>query len=145
MVLLVKNLPANAGDKRDTSSIPGSGRFHGEVHGKHSSVLAWRIPQTETGGLQSIVFQKAGHDWSYLAHTENAIPVLCAVKLLLLGYHWISVKRQWKLTLFKAFKPVSSLSFCPLVGPCFVLINRVHSKLLTKDAKHTEKVRKTTA
>ena len=26
MVLLVKNLPANAGDIRDRSSIPGSGR-----------------------------------------------------------------------------------------------------------------------
>ena len=29
--------------------------------------------------------------------------------------------------------------------PAIVLINRVYSKLLTKDAKHTEKVRKTTA
>ena len=27
---LVKNLPANAGDKRDTSSIPGLGRYPGE-------------------------------------------------------------------------------------------------------------------
>ena len=60
---MVKNLPANAGDKRDASSIPGLGRFHGEVHGKHSSILAWRIPQTEeTDGLQFIVLQKAGHD-----------------------------------------------------------------------------------
>ena len=59
---MVKNLPANAGHKRDASSIPGSGRFHGEVHGKHSSILAWRIPwREETGGLQSMVSQKAGH------------------------------------------------------------------------------------
>ena len=27
VVLVVKNLPANAGDIRDTGSIPGSGRF----------------------------------------------------------------------------------------------------------------------
>ena len=29
MALLVKNLPANAGDKRDLGLIPGSGRFLG--------------------------------------------------------------------------------------------------------------------
>ena len=29
----VKNLPANAGDKRDAGSIPGSGRFSGGGHG----------------------------------------------------------------------------------------------------------------
>ena len=33
MVLLVKNPPANAGDKRDTGSIPGSGRSPGGGHG----------------------------------------------------------------------------------------------------------------
>ena len=59
---MVKNLPANAGHKRDASSIPGLGRFHREVHGKHSSILVWRILwREETGGLQSTVLQKAGH------------------------------------------------------------------------------------
>ena len=29
---MVKNLPANAGDIRDMSSIPGSGRSHGGGH-----------------------------------------------------------------------------------------------------------------
>ena len=33
MVLVVKNLPANAGDIRDVSSIPGLGRSSGEGHG----------------------------------------------------------------------------------------------------------------
>ena len=33
MVLLVKNLPANAGDIRDTSSITALGRFPGGGHG----------------------------------------------------------------------------------------------------------------
>ena len=42
----------------------------------HSSVLAWRIPWTEepggeTGGLRSIGLQRAGHDWSNLAHTPS--------------------------------------------------------------------------
>ena len=33
MVLVVKNLPANAGDVEDPGSIPGSGRFPGEGNG----------------------------------------------------------------------------------------------------------------
>ena len=33
MVLVVKNLPANAGDTRDASSIHGLGRSPGEGHG----------------------------------------------------------------------------------------------------------------
>ena len=33
MVLVVKNLPANAGDIRDSSSIPGLGRSPGGEHG----------------------------------------------------------------------------------------------------------------
>jgi len=33
VVLVVKNLPANAGDLRDAGSIPGSGRFSRGGHG----------------------------------------------------------------------------------------------------------------
>ena len=33
MVLVVKNLPADAGDLKDTDSIPGSGRSPGGGHG----------------------------------------------------------------------------------------------------------------
>ena len=33
VVLVVKNLPANAGDIRDMGSIPGSGRSPGGGHG----------------------------------------------------------------------------------------------------------------
>ena len=33
MAQLVKNLPANAGDTKDTDSIPGSGRQLGERNG----------------------------------------------------------------------------------------------------------------
>ena len=33
MMLMVKNLPENAGDVRDAGSIPGSGRYPGERHG----------------------------------------------------------------------------------------------------------------
>ena len=38
----------------------------------HSSILAWRIPQTdEPGRLQSMGVQRVGHDWSDLAHTQD--------------------------------------------------------------------------
>ena len=33
VVLVVKNLPANAGDIRDSGSVPGLGRSPGEGHG----------------------------------------------------------------------------------------------------------------
>ena len=34
----------------------------------HSSILAWKAPQTEEpGGLQSLKSQRVGHDWSDLA------------------------------------------------------------------------------
>ena len=52
--LVVKNLPASAGDIRDPGSIPGWGRSSRRGHGNHSSILAWRLPRTEeTGGLQT--------------------------------------------------------------------------------------------
>ena len=58
--LAVKNLPVNAGDTGDTSSIPGLGRSLEEETATHSSMLAWRIPWTEEpGGLQSMEPQKS--------------------------------------------------------------------------------------
>ena len=58
VVLVVKNLPANARDIRDAGLIPGSGRSPGKGHG-HSSILAWRIPCTEEPGrLQSTGSQR---------------------------------------------------------------------------------------
>ena len=55
MAIKLKNPSANAGDARDASLIPGSGRSLGEGNGNHSSILAWEIPRTEEpGGLQSM-------------------------------------------------------------------------------------------
>ena len=44
MVLAVKNPPANAGDVRNSSSIPGSGKSPGVGNGILFSILAWKIP-----------------------------------------------------------------------------------------------------
>ena len=43
----VKNLPANAGDAGDVSSVPGSGKSPGSEMATHSSILSWEIPWTE--------------------------------------------------------------------------------------------------
>ena len=57
MALVVKNPPVNAGEARDTGSIPGSGRSLGQKDleiemATHSSILAGKILWTEEpGGL----------------------------------------------------------------------------------------------
>ena len=44
--LVVKNLPASAGDLSGVGSVPGLGRSPGGGHGSaYSSILAWRTPQ----------------------------------------------------------------------------------------------------
>ena len=58
VVLVAKDPPASAGD---AGSVPGSGRSLEEEMATHSSILAWRIPQTEElGGPQSIGSQRVG-------------------------------------------------------------------------------------
>ena len=62
MVLVVKNLHANAGDIRDAGSIPALERS-GRGHDKRASILSWRIPWTEEpGGLQSMGSQRVRYN-----------------------------------------------------------------------------------
>ena len=49
MVLVVKNMPANAGGIRDTGSIPGSGDPLEEGMATYSSILAVSCPHPECG------------------------------------------------------------------------------------------------
>ena len=49
---MVRNLPANERDVRDTGLIPGLGRSPGEENGNPLQYSAWKIPWTEEpGGL----------------------------------------------------------------------------------------------
>ena len=50
-VLEIKNLPVNAGDGRDASSIPGWEDSLEESIATHSSILTWRTPSTEEPGV----------------------------------------------------------------------------------------------
>ena len=50
----VKESACNTGDQQEDPLEKGMAT--------HSSILAWRIPWTEPGGLQSMGSQRAGHD-----------------------------------------------------------------------------------
>jgi len=55
VALVVKNLPANAGDKDMLVQFLGWDDLLQEGMATHSGILAWKIPCTEEpGGLQSI-------------------------------------------------------------------------------------------
>ena len=58
MGLVVKNLPANAGDIRDTSSIPGQGRSLGGEHGNPLQYSCLENPMDR----RAIGLQKVGHN-----------------------------------------------------------------------------------
>ena len=60
MALVVKNLPADAGNP---GSIPGSEDPLEEGMLTHSGILAWRIPWIEKPGrIQPTGLQRVGHD-----------------------------------------------------------------------------------
>ena len=62
---VVKTLPVNAEGIRDTSSIPGLGRYPGVGNGNPFQCSCLKIPWTEEpDGLQSMGSQTVGHDWA---------------------------------------------------------------------------------
>ena len=62
MVLVVRNLPANAGDTDVRLTLGLEDPLEEEV-ATQSSILAWEIPWTKKpGGLQSMGLQRVGHD-----------------------------------------------------------------------------------
>ena len=54
MMLVVKNLPADAGDVRDADLIPGSGRCPGEGHGNPLQYSSLENPM-DRGAWQATV------------------------------------------------------------------------------------------
>ena len=60
MAQMIKESACNTGDM---SSIPGLERSPEKEVATHSSVLAWKIPQTEEPGeIQSVGSQRVRHD-----------------------------------------------------------------------------------
>ena len=64
MMPVLKNLPADAADVRDTGSILGLGRSPGGGHGNPVSIPVWRIPRTEEswGGGEATVHRVTESD-----------------------------------------------------------------------------------
>ena len=102
VVLVVKNLPANAGDTGDTGLIPGSERSPGAGMTTCSSILAWRNPRTEEPrGLQSVEPQRGGHGrgakqqqqhnrwWHSLPFYKTAFPLTVEEHLTFLSSHFL--------------------------------------------------------
>ena len=69
MAQMIKNLPAI----RETRVLSlGQEDPLGKGMATHSSILAWRIPWTEEpGGLKSMGYRRAGHDWA--TNTETSL------------------------------------------------------------------------
>ena len=64
MVLVVKNLPANAGDVRDLGLIPGSGRFPG---GGHGNPLQYSCPENPLDrGAYWATVHRVSKTWTWL-------------------------------------------------------------------------------
>ena len=58
VALVVKNLPASAGDIRDLGSIPGSGRSPGGEHGNPLHCFCLENPM-DTGAWRAVVHRVA--------------------------------------------------------------------------------------
>ena len=72
VALVVRNVPANEGDIRDTGSIPGSGRSLENEVAIHSSILAWEIPCTgKPGGLPFMGSQRVRHNLETKTHIQK--------------------------------------------------------------------------
>ena len=68
VVLVVKNLPANAGDLRDSGSIPGSKRSPGEGHGNPLQYSCLKNPMDK--GAWQVTVHWVTKGWTRLSmHT----------------------------------------------------------------------------
>ena len=59
---MVRNLPTNAGDLRDTGSIPGSGRFSGVGHGNSLQCSCEENPMDGGAWQATVGSLRVGHN-----------------------------------------------------------------------------------
>ena len=85
VVLVVKNLPANAGGVRDTGSIPGSGRLSGGGHGNSLQYPCLENP-LDRGARRATVHGVTGTDTTEAnTHTHHTVPPECHSQVQGLG------------------------------------------------------------
>ena len=109
VVLVVKNLPANAGDRKNVGSIPGLGRSPGGGNGNPLQYSCLENPM-DGGAWRATVHgsQTVGDDWSNLACEDSASPSL-----------WFFVQ------FFLSWSKTVSLPISPKVPWTFVLAHHV--------------------
>ena len=74
VVLVIKNPPANSGDKRNAGLIPGWGWSPGGGHGNPLQYSCLENPMDRGAWqIQSMGSQRDGHNWSDLAHINTNI------------------------------------------------------------------------
>ena len=78
MVLVIKNLPTNAGDIRDASSIPGSGRSPG---GGHGNPLQYSCPENpmDREACWAIVY-RVTKSWTQLSARAKLLQIIGSIK-----------------------------------------------------------------
>ena len=87
VALVVKNLPVNAGDVRDVSSIPGSGRFPGGAHGNPLQYSCLENAMDRGAWWATVqMSRRIGHDWSDLSLNNG--------KIIFLKIHMVLPSRQ---------------------------------------------------
>ena len=101
VALVVKNLPANAGDIGDVCLIPGLGRSPGGGHGNPLQYFYMENYMSRRAWWAAVHIgsQRVGRDWSDLTHSNDI-------------WHWLSLHLLiWGLYIFfgEVFVPV----FCP--------------------------------
>ena len=69
VALVVKNLPANAGDARDVPSTPGSGRAPGE--GSGNSLQYSRLENPMDGGAWWATVHRVAESWTRLKRVST--------------------------------------------------------------------------
>ena len=153
MALAVKNLPANAGDVRDTGSIPASGRSPG---GGHSNSLQYSCLENpmDRGAWQAVAHrvsqsQTRLKQFSMHAYTHTGLEWGKGGKRTLLN-HWVNsdllnsllLNRCNYLTLRAQVSSVQSLSFVRLYNPmdCSMPGFLVHHQILELAQTHIHRV-----
>ena len=79
MALVVKNLPANAGDIKKLGLIPGQEAPLEKETAANSNILVWRIPWTERPGMPQYPCQRAMLLLFFFFFFWNIIDLQCCV------------------------------------------------------------------
>ena len=87
VVLVVKNLPANAGDARDASSILGSGRSPGEGNGNPLQYSCLKNPMDE-GAWQARVHGIAESDMTERLGTHSVLHFEASCYIFSISFTW---------------------------------------------------------